>query len=110
MILIDLHTKEGVVGRSYLEPYIAKSARYLVPMLEDLFEFFKGKPVAPATDYKAGINSLHFVGREGLSQIAVAGLDMAAWDALAKAANMPLCRLLGGTLGRCPLTTRMGFG
>ncbi|MGI9437064.1 MAG: enolase C-terminal domain-like protein, partial [Geminicoccaceae bacterium] len=30
IILIDLHTKEGIVGRSYLEPYIAKSARYLV--------------------------------------------------------------------------------
>ena len=25
LILIDLHTKEGVIGRSYLEPYIRKS-------------------------------------------------------------------------------------
>ncbi len=24
LILIDLHTKEGVVGRRYLEPYIAR--------------------------------------------------------------------------------------
>jgi mandelate racemase len=31
--------------------------------------------------------------------IAVSGLDMAAWDALAKAAGMPLCVLLGGTVG-----------
>jgi mandelate racemase len=31
--------------------------------------------------------------------IAVAGLDMAAWDALAKAADMPLCVLLGGSVG-----------
>jgi mandelate racemase len=31
--------------------------------------------------------------------IAVAGLDMAAWDALAKAAGMPLCVLLGGSVG-----------
>ncbi len=31
--------------------------------------------------------------------IAVAGLDMAAWDALAKAANLPLCVLLGGSVG-----------
>jgi mandelate racemase len=29
--------------------------------------------------------------------IAIAGLDMAAWDALAKAANMPLAVFLGGT-------------
>ena len=25
LILIDLHTEEGVIGRSYLEPYILKS-------------------------------------------------------------------------------------
>src|SRR5262249_1142915 len=31
--------------------------------------------------------------------IAVAGVDMAAWDALARAANMPLCVLLGGSIG-----------
>ena len=36
VILVDLHTHEGVVGRAYLEPYIPKAMRYLVPMLEDL--------------------------------------------------------------------------
>ena len=31
LILIDLYTREGVIGRSYLEPYIAKSMRYSFP-------------------------------------------------------------------------------
>jgi mandelate racemase len=31
--------------------------------------------------------------------IAVSGLDMAAWDALARAAGLPLCVLLGGSIG-----------
>jgi mandelate racemase len=31
--------------------------------------------------------------------IAVSGLDMAAWDALARASNVPLCVLLGGSVG-----------
>ena len=35
LILIDLLTEEGIVGRSYLEPYIVKSMRYLVPALKD---------------------------------------------------------------------------
>jgi mandelate racemase len=48
---------------------------------------------------KKARKSLHFVGYQGLSMIAVAGLDMAAWDALAKAANVPLCVLLGGSVG-----------
>jgi mandelate racemase len=36
LILIDLQTEEGVVGRSYLEPYLKQSARYLVPAIHDL--------------------------------------------------------------------------
>jgi len=43
---------------------------------------------------------MHLVGREGVSLIAVSGLDMAAWDALAKAAGLPLAVFLGGTVGR----------
>ncbi|MCC7273308.1 MAG: mandelate racemase [Alphaproteobacteria bacterium] len=99
LILIDLHTEEGVVGRSYLEPYVVRSMRYLVPALHDLGEMLAGRRVAPAELYAAARKSLQFVGYEGMSLIAVSGLDMAAWDALAKAAGMPLCTLLGGSVG-----------
>lgn len=99
LILIDLHTEEGIIGRSYLEPYIVKSMRYLVPALEDFGTMLKGRAVAPADLFNQARKSLHFVGYEGLSLIAASGLDMAAWDALAKAAGQPLCVLLGGSLG-----------
>ena len=33
LILLDLYTEEGVTGRAYLEPYVVKSMRYLVPAL-----------------------------------------------------------------------------
>ena len=59
----------------------------------------KGRRLAPVELFDAARKSLHFVGYEGLSMIAASGLDMAAWDALAKAANQPLCVLLGGTVG-----------
>src|ERR1700687_5397500 len=35
LILIDLFTEEGVVGRSYLEPYTIKTMGYLIPALQD---------------------------------------------------------------------------
>ena len=100
LILIDLETEEGVIGRSYLEPYLPRAMRYLVPMLHDLGELLEGRPVAPVELFDAARRSLHFVGYGGLAMIAVSGLDMAAWDALARAAGVPLCVLLGGTRRR----------
>jgi mandelate racemase len=99
IILIDLLTEQGIIGRSYLEPYIVNSMRYLVPALNDLGALVKGRQVAPVELFDAARKSLHFVGYEGLSMIAASGLDMAAWDALAKAAKVPLCVLLGGSVG-----------
>jgi mandelate racemase len=99
LILIDLFTEEGIVGRSYLEPYTIKTMRYLVPALQDFGELLKGRRVAPIELYELARKSLHFVGYQGQSMIAVSGLDMAAWDALARASGMPLCVLLGGSVG-----------
>jgi mandelate racemase len=109
LILIDLYTEEGVIGRGYLEPYIRKSMRYLIPALRDLGEMFKGWRLAPIEFYEAARKSLHFVGYEGMSTIAVAGIDMAAWDALAMAAGVPLCVLLGGSVGAVPAYNSNGL-
>lgn len=99
LVLIDLQTEEGIVGRSYLEPYTVKTLRYLVPAIHDFAGVLAGRRISPVELYDLARRSLHFVGYQGLSQIAVSGLDMAAWDALAKAADMPLCVLLGGSVG-----------
>jgi len=109
MVLIDLETEEGVTGRAYLEPYVPRTMPYLVAMLRDLGEVLKGRQVAPAELFDAARKSLHFVGYAGLSMIAVAGLDMAAWDARARAADLPLCVLLGGSLGAVPAYNSNGL-
>ena len=99
LILIDLQTEEGIVGRSYLEPYLKDAARYIVPAVHDLARQRVGKPIRPLDDFQSGRKSLNLVGYEGLTMIAIAGLDMAAWDALAKAAGLPLAEFLGGSTG-----------
>ena len=109
LLLIDLETREGIVGRSYLEPYLKQAARYLVPAIQDLALAARGKPVAPLDAFRQGTASLHLVGREGMSMIAIAGLDMAAWDALAKAAGLPLAEYLGGSLAPVPAYNSNGL-
>ena len=109
LILIDLHTHEGVVGRSYLAPYLKQSVAYLVPAIHDLAKAWQGQSLAPVDAYQTGRKSLSLVGLEGMSLIAVSGLDMAAWDALAKAANLPLAALLGGSLAPVPAYNSNGL-
>jgi len=98
-ILIDVHTTEGVVGRSCLEPYLHKAVKPLTRMIEDIGDTMKGKALAPLDAYRDAMKILHLNGREGMTLIAVSGLDMAIWDALAKAAGVSLAVLLGGTPG-----------
>lgn len=109
MILIDLYTHEGIVGRAYLEPYLKQSMRYIIAAIDDLAAAAKDQPLAPFDAYRRNVGSLHFVGREGISLIAVSGLDMAIWDALAKAAELPLAVLLGGSLGAVPAYNSNGL-
>jgi len=109
VILIDLHTAEGIVGRSYLEPYTVRTMKYLVPAVQDLGEVLRGRRIAPAELWQLARKSLHFVGYEGMSMIAVSGVDMAAWDALAKASGVPLCVLLGGSVGSVPAYNSNGL-
>src|SRR5438270_3614071 len=65
LILIDLTTEEGIVGRSYLEPYVPKAMKYLVPALHDLGDMLKGRTLSPVELYGLACKSLHFVGYEG---------------------------------------------
>jgi mandelate racemase len=41
----------------------------------------RGRRVSPIELYAAARKSLHFVGYQGMSMIAVSALDMAAWGA-----------------------------
>ncbi len=98
-ILIDVKTKEGVIGRSYLEPYLKNAIRYIGPVIEDMAKVFTGRRLAPLDMYRDVIGGMHLLGRQGVSVIAAAGLDMAIWDALSKAAGLPLAAMLGGSVG-----------
>lgn len=53
----------------------------MVPAIEDLAVARERQPVRPADDFDAGRRSLNLVGYEGVSMIAVSGLDMAARSA-----------------------------
>jgi mandelate racemase len=110
LVLIDITTEQGIVGRSYLAPYLSRAAGALLPVLRDLGAGLRGRPAAPAALYEQARGWFSLAGYQGLALAAVAGLDGALWDALAQAAGMPLARLLGGTLEPVPAYNSNGLG
>jgi mandelate racemase len=110
LLLIDVTTEQGIVGRGYLAPYLSRAAAALLPIVRDLGAGLRGKPAAPAAVFTEARGWLSLAGYQGLALAAVAGLDIALWDALAKAAGLPLARLLGGTLEPVPAYNSNGLG
>ena len=96
LALIDLLTEEGVTGRTYLFCYTPLALQPVVQMLENLAPLLKGDPVAPLEIERKLQRQFRLLGAKGVVGMALAGIDMAAWDALARAQGMPLARLLGG--------------
>ena len=96
LVLIDLATDQGVVGRAYLFGYHPFTLKPLRELVQQLGEMIKGDELAPVEiDRKLRARMVLF-GTRGLQGMAVAGIDMAAWDALAVRAGVPLVELLGG--------------
>ena len=110
LLLIDVSTEQGIVGRSYLAPYLDRAAAVLLPAIRDLGAGLRGRPVAPAAAYEEARRWFGLAGYQGLAVAAVAGLDIALWDALAKSAGLPLARLLGGTMDPVPAYNSNGLG
>src|ERR1700730_15154507 len=96
LVLIDLETEEGVTGRSYIFGFVQWTLGPIVGCLENMRDLLKGDRVAPF-EIEAKLRSrLTLLDPPGLVGLALAGVDMCAWDALAQAAGLPLVKLLGG--------------
>ena len=98
-ILVDLLTNEGVIGRSYLEPYVAKSAEYILPAILVIAEAIRSKPLSPVDCFRTAAQTMHLSGKEGIGLIAASAVDMAIWDAVSKASGQPLAQYLGASTG-----------
>lgn len=97
LVLVDVETEEGVIGRAYLFAYLPGAAPALRAMLAEVERTVRGDRVAPLDLWRKLTRRFTLIGVQGIVRMAMAGFDVACWDALAIAAGQPLVQLLGGT-------------
>lgn len=110
LLLIDLETAEGVTGRAYLFCYVPGAPAAVARMLDAAFEVIAGARVAPLDIAARLARHFRLIGTRGVVGMALAGIDVACWDALAIAADMPLAAFIGAAPRPIPAYNSNGLG
>jgi mandelate racemase len=110
LVLVDLLTEEGITGSSYIFCYTPLALEPTATLIANLAPLIAGKPLAPVAMTQTLGARFRLLGPQGLTGMAMAAIDMAAWDALAQASDLPLVRLLGGEPRPVPVYNSLGMG
>jgi L-alanine-DL-glutamate epimerase-like enolase superfamily enzyme len=103
-LLVEVFTEPGLVGLGFAYALQSSGRALGICAVEDLVPLLLGEN---ALDHER-LNTrvywrLQTVGRRGLVQQAWSAFDVALWDLKAKAANVPLHKLLGGARESTPV-------
>ena len=82
--------------------YVSALLKPLVQVVQSLGSLAENSVLSPLALQRMLRDVLHMPGWQGLAGLALAGIDMAAWDALAKTARLPLAIMLGGNIEPIP--------
>ncbi len=110
IVLVDLETDAGITGVGYVVTQGAYAVKPLALLIEGLGELVRGDPVAPFAVEQKLRRRMTLVGVQGFAMLALSAIDTACWDAAAKAAGLPLARLLGGVPRPIPAYNSNGLG
>ena len=96
LLLVDLKTNGGIVGRSYLFAISRSHLKALAALIDAMDEMLKGDALAPFEIEKKLRARYTLLGVHNIVLFAMSAIDMCAWDALGQALGQPVVRLLGG--------------
>ncbi len=96
LVLTDVVTNTGIIGHSMVFTYTPAALKPTADLIQNFEALVKGEELAPAEIEQKLTKRFRLLGTQGLVGIALAAIDMALWDALARAHDMSITRLLGG--------------
>ena len=109
LVLTDIFTEDDGVGHSMVFTYTAAALKPTADLIKNLGPLVVGEPLAPAEIAQSLARRFRLLGTQGLVGMALAAIDMALWDALARKNSISLTRLLGGIEKPLPAYGTVGF-
>ena len=97
LVLTDVITDTGISGHSMVFTYTPAALKPTAELIQNCEALVKDEALAPAEIELKLAKRFRLLGTQGLVGMALAAIDMALWDALARAHNLSVVRLLGGT-------------
>ena len=96
LILTDIITNTGIRGHSIVFTYTPVALKPTAQLIHNFEALVTGEVLAPMEIEQKLTKRFRLLGTQGLVGIALAAIDMALWDALARVHTMSLVQLLGG--------------
>jgi mandelate racemase len=96
LVLTDVITDTGISGHSMVFTYTPAALKSTAELIQNFEGLVQGEVLAPAAIEQKLAKRFRLLGTQGLVGMALAAIDMALWDALARVHSLPLVRLLGG--------------
>lgn len=110
LLLVDLATEEGPVGRTYLFCYTPSGARAIAAHIHEAVDLVRGQPASPIIQSQFLQPRFALLGVTGTVRMALSAIDMAMWDALARWHGRTLSGLLGAEPRPLPAYDSRGLG
>ena len=109
LVLTDIQGDDGVIGHSITFTYTAAALKPTAELIQNLEDLIKGEELAPYEIEQKLTRRFRLLGAQGLVGMALAAIDMALWDALARQHSTSLVRLLGGVPKQIPAYGAVGY-
>jgi mandelate racemase len=109
LVLTDVWTDQGTAGHGIVFTYTTAALKPTAELICNLAPLIEDEPLAPAAVGQKLAARFRLLGTQGLVGMALSGVDMALWDALARVHSVPLATLLGGAPRPVPAYGAVGY-
>jgi mandelate racemase len=109
LVLTDAIIDDGTIGHSVVFTYTPAALAPTALLVRNFEALVKGEALAPTEIARKLAARFRLLGTQGLVGMALAAIDMALWDALARSHQTSLVRLLGGVEKPIPAYGAVGY-